>query len=42
MRRSAVLAALLGAAVVALRRQSRAGRADRDVWTAATTPPDLR
>jgi hypothetical protein len=42
VRRSAVLAALLGAVALVLRRQARAGQTDRDVWTAATTPPDLR
>ena len=42
MRRTAVVLTLLGAAVVALRKQARAGRADRDVWTAATAAPDLR
>ena len=42
MRRSAVLVALFGAGAVLLRRRSRAGRIDRDVWTEATTAPDLR
>ena len=42
MRRSAVLLALVGAAVLAVRRTVRAGQSDRDVWTTATTPPDLR
>jgi hypothetical protein len=41
MRRPALLVALLGALAVLLRR-SRSGRAERDVWTEATTPPDLR
>ena len=41
MRRSAVLVAIVGA-IGYLVRQARAGRADRDVWTAAVTPPDLR
>ncbi len=41
MRRSAALLSLLGA-VAYLWRATRSGRADRDVWTAATTPPDLR
>ena len=42
MRRSTVLAALLGAVAVVLRKQARSGRADKDVWTAATAAPDLR
>jgi hypothetical protein len=41
VRRSAVLVALAGAVAWFLR-ASRAGRADRDVWTAAVAPPDLR
>ena len=41
MRRSAALLTLLGALAWAWR-TSRSGRTDRDVWTAATTPPDLR
>ena len=41
MRRSAVLVALVGAVAYVLR-QVRAGQADKDVWTAATAPPDLR
>ncbi len=41
MRRSAALLTLLGA-VAYLWRSARSGRADREVWTAATTPPDLR
>ena len=41
MRRSAVLVAIAGALAYLLR-SSRAGRGDRDVWTAAVTPPDLR
>ncbi len=41
MRRSAVLVAIAGA-VAYLVRQARAGQADKDVWTAAVTPPDLR
>ena len=42
MRRSAVLVALLGAGALVLRRRARAGQSDKDVWTAATTTPDLR
>ena len=41
MRRPALLVALLGAIAVLLRR-SRAGQADKDVWTQATAAPDLR
>ena len=41
MRRSAVLVAIVGAVAYALR-QLRSGQADKDVWTAATAPPDLR
>ena len=41
MRRSAVLVALAGA-VAYLLRSVRAGQGDKDVWTAATAPPDLR
>lgn len=42
MRRPALLAALLGALAVVLRRRSRAGRAEKDLWTEATAAPDLR
>ena len=42
MRRPALLVALLGALTVLLRRRSRAGQAERDLWTEATTTPDLR
>lgn len=42
MRRSAFLVAVLSAVAVVLHRQARSGQADRDVWTAATAPPDLR
>lgn len=42
MRRPTLLVMLLGAGALLLRRRSRAGRADKDVWTEATTPPDLR
>ena len=41
MRRSTVLVAIVGA-VAYFVRQARAGRADKDVWTAAVAPPDLR
>jgi hypothetical protein len=40
VRRPALLAALLGAVALLLRRRS--GSQERDVWTQATTPPDLR
>ncbi len=42
MRRPALLVALLGAVTVLLRRRSRAGQAEKDVWTEATAAPDLR
>ncbi len=42
MRRPALLAALLGALAVVLRRRSRAGQAEKDLWTEATAAPDLR
>lgn len=42
MRRPALLVALLGAVTVLLRRRTRAGQAEKDLWTEATTPPDLR
>jgi hypothetical protein len=42
MRRPTLLVVLLGAGALLLRRRSRSGRADKDVWTEATTPPDLR
>ena len=42
MRRPALLVALLGAAAVLLRRKSRAGQAEKDLWTEATAPTDLR
>jgi hypothetical protein len=41
VRRPLLLAGLLGA-VAALLRRSRTGRAERDLWTEATAPPDLR
>ena len=43
MRRPALLAALVGAAAVVLRRRSKAQQAERELWNEATaTPPDLR
>ena len=42
MRRPALLVALLGAAAVLLRRKSRSGQAEKDLWTEATAPVDLR
>lgn len=42
MRRPALLAALLGVLAVLLRRRARAGQAEKDLWTEATAPPDLR
>jgi hypothetical protein len=42
VRRPAFLVALLGAGAFLLRRRSRAGRADKDLWTEATAAPDLR
>ena len=42
MRRPAVLVVLLTAVAALLRRRSRAGQADRDLWTEATAAPDLR
>jgi hypothetical protein len=42
MRRPALLVALLGAVTVLLRRRTRSGQAEKDLWTEATTPPDLR
>lgn len=42
MRRPALLAALLGVLAVVLRRRSRAGQAEKDLWTEATSAPDLR
>jgi hypothetical protein len=42
VRRPALLVALLGAAAVVLRRRSKAQQAERDLWTEATTAPDLR
>jgi hypothetical protein len=42
MRRPALLVALLGAVAVLLRRKARAGQAEKDLWTEATAPVDLR
>jgi len=42
MRRPALLLALIGALSVVLRRRARAGQADKDIWTEATAPRDLR
>ena len=42
MKRPALLIALLGAAALVLRQKSRAGRAEKDLWTEATSSPDLR
>jgi hypothetical protein len=42
VRRPALLLALLGAVTVLLRRKSKAGQAEKDLWTEATTAPDLR
>jgi len=42
MRRPALLVAVLGAVAVLLRRRVRAGQAEKDLWTEATTAPDLR
>ena len=42
MRRPALLVALLTAVSVVLRRRAKAGQAEKDVWTEATSAPDLR
>ena len=42
MRRPALLVALLGVVAAVLRRRSRAGQAEKDLWTEATAAPDLR
>ena len=42
MRRPALLVALVGALAVLLRRKSKAGQAEKDLWTEATATPDLR
>ena len=41
MRRALLIAGLLGALAAVLRR-SRSSRAERDLWTEATAPPELR
>ncbi len=42
MRRPALLALLLGVGAAALARRRHVQRTERDVWTEATTKPDLR
>jgi hypothetical protein len=42
VRRPALLAALLGAAAVLLRRKTKAGQAEKDLWNEATALRDLR
>jgi hypothetical protein len=42
MRRPALLVALVGALTLLLRRRTRAGQAEKDLWTEATAAPDLR
>jgi hypothetical protein len=42
LRRPTLLVALLGAGALWWRRKARSGRAERDLWTEATTTPDLR
>ena len=42
MRRPALLAVLLGVAAAVAHRRSRAQRDERQLWTEATTAPDLR
>jgi hypothetical protein len=42
VRRPALLAVLLGAATVVLRKRRKAQQAERDLWTEATSAPDLR
>ncbi len=42
MRRPVLLAVLVAAAAALLQRRARSGRADKDLWTEATTTPDLR
>ena len=41
MRRPLLLLGLVGAVLAAVRR-ARSARAERDLWTEATAPPDLR
>jgi hypothetical protein len=42
VRRPALVMALLGAAAVLVRKRSKAQQAERNLWTEATTAPDLR
>ena len=42
MRRPLLLLSLAVAGVAALRRRSRSAQAEKDLWTEATAPPDLR
>jgi len=42
VRRPALLALLIGVGAALLRRRSRAGQAEKDLWTEATAAPDLR
>ena len=42
MRRPALLAVLLGAGALLFTRQRKSRRVERDLWTEATTAPDLR
>lgn len=42
MRRPALLAAVLGAVTVLLRRRSKAQQAERELWHEASAAPDLR
>ncbi|MEX2289214.1 MAG: DLW-39 family protein [Mycobacteriales bacterium] len=42
MRRPVLLVALFGLLAVLLRRRVQAGQAEKDLWTEATAPPDLR
>ncbi len=42
MRRPALLAAVLGAVALFLTRRGKAQQAERDLWTEATSAPDLR
>ncbi|MCW2666949.1 MAG: hypothetical protein JWN57_1911 [Frankiales bacterium] len=42
MRRPTLLALVLAAASFLLRRRRAAARADRELWTEATSAPDLR
>jgi hypothetical protein len=42
VRRPLLLLSLSVAGALALRRRRRAGQAEKDLWTEATTAPDLR